>query len=54
MFVVASHIIETLTGRWLGDLMAELIWKPLGMHATFFSTEDARNAKEELARGLLL
>ena len=51
MFVAASHIIETLTGRWLGDLLAELIWKPLGMNATFFSTEHAKSAKEELAHG---
>jgi len=51
MFVVASHIIETLTGDWLGDLMAKLIWKPLGMTATFFNTEHAKSAKEDLAHG---
>jgi CubicO group peptidase (beta-lactamase class C family) len=51
MFVVASHIIETLTGEWLGDLMAQRIWKPLGMTGTFFSKEDAIRAKEDLARG---
>lgn len=51
MFVVASHVIETLTSSWLGDLMAKLLWTPLGMYATFFSTEDAKNASDELARG---
>lgn len=51
MFVVASHIIETVTGKKLGDLMREWIWKPLGMDSTFFDLEDAKNAKEDLAHG---
>lgn len=34
MFVVASHVIETLTGRFLGDLLKERIWNPLGMRST--------------------
>ena len=34
MFVLASHIIESLTGRWLGDLVHEWIWKPLDMKST--------------------
>ncbi|KAG0652787.1 hypothetical protein D0Z07_0667 [Hyphodiscus hymeniophilus] len=49
MFIVASHVIETVTGRKLGDLMHEWIWKPLGMDATFFDLESAKNAKEHLA-----
>jgi CubicO group peptidase (beta-lactamase class C family) len=35
MFMTASHVIETVTGRKLGDLMREWIWEPLGMDATF-------------------
>ncbi|KAI9826733.1 MAG: hypothetical protein M1819_007278 [Sarea resinae] len=35
MFIVVSHIIETLTGSWLGDLMAKHVWKPLDMTATY-------------------
>lgn len=51
MFVVASHVIQTLTGEWLGDLLARRIWKPLGMTGTFFNREDALAANEDLARG---
>jgi len=34
MYGVASHIIQTLTGKWLGDVLRERIWEPLGMKAT--------------------
>jgi CubicO group peptidase (beta-lactamase class C family) len=34
MFVVASYVIETLTGMWLGDVLKERIWRPLGMKST--------------------
>lgn len=34
MFVVASHVVETLTGKWLGDFLRERIWEPLGMNGT--------------------
>lgn len=51
MFVVAAHVIETLTGEWLGDLLARRIWAPLEMKSTFFSLEDAQQAPENLARG---
>ncbi|KAH8700965.1 beta-lactamase/transpeptidase-like protein [Talaromyces proteolyticus] len=51
MFVAASHVIQTLTGEWLGDSLAHRIWEPLRMTATFFSREDALSAKEDLARG---
>ena len=51
MFVVASHVIETVTGKKLGDLMREWIWKPLEMNSTFFDLDSAKNAKEYLAHG---
>ena len=34
MFVVASHVVETLTGMWLGDFLKTEIWGVLGMSAT--------------------
>jgi len=37
MFVVASHVVETLTGMWLGDFLKERIWEPLGMKSTVSS-----------------
>lgn len=52
MFVVASHVIETLAhGRWLGALLREWIWAPLGMTATYFSLADALAAPEHFAAG---
>ncbi|KAJ4393045.1 hypothetical protein N0V93_002251 [Gnomoniopsis smithogilvyi] len=51
MFVVAGHVIQTLTGRWMGDLLREWIWEPLGMHSTYFSIEDALAAPEHFAAG---
>lgn len=53
MFVVASHVIQTLTGRWLGDVLHTWIWAPLGMRATYFSLEDALAAPEHFAGGYL-
>ncbi|KAH8821993.1 putative penicillin-binding protein [Xylogone sp. PMI_703] len=51
MFVVAAHVIETVTGRKFGDLLREQILKPLGMDSTFSSLEDAKSSKDGLARG---
>lgn len=51
MFVVAGHVIQTLTGSWLGDSLREWIWEPLGMDATYFSLEDALAAPEHFAAG---
>jgi CubicO group peptidase (beta-lactamase class C family) len=34
MYGVASHVIETLTGKWLGDVLKERIWGPLKMKST--------------------
>jgi len=34
MYVVVSHVIETLSGKWLGDFLKERIWAPLNMHST--------------------
>ncbi|KAH8896571.1 serine beta-lactamase-like superfamily protein [Thozetella sp. PMI_491] len=41
MFQAVSHVIETVTGKPLGEVMGEKIWKPLGMDSTFLSIEDA-------------
>lgn len=51
MYIAASHVIETLTGTWLGKVIADRIWRPLNMHMTYFSTEDAASAKQDLAKG---
>ncbi|KAI0174998.1 putative penicillin-binding protein [Pestalotiopsis sp. NC0098] len=51
MFMVASHAVQVLTGSWLGDLMRDLIWRPLGMDGSYFSLEDALAAPQHLASG---
>lgn len=52
MYTVATHVIQTLTGgQWLGDVLRERIWEPLGMLATRFSLEDALASPNHLARG---
>ena len=57
MYISVSHFIETWTGRWLGEILRERIWKPLGMDNTFFSLSDAEAAasagKISLAQGYL-
>ncbi|KAI0888186.1 beta-lactamase/transpeptidase-like protein [Annulohypoxylon maeteangense] len=51
MYMVVSHAIQTLTGRWLGDTMKERIWTPLGMNDTFLSVEQAMDGGREVAGG---
>ncbi|CAG8961253.1 hypothetical protein HYFRA_00013309 [Hymenoscyphus fraxineus] len=53
MYIVASYVIETITGMWLGDFLRERIWKPLGMESTYFSVKDALAAPEPLAQGYI-
>ncbi|TVY34820.1 Protein flp, partial [Lachnellula subtilissima] len=51
MFVAVSHVVETLTGVWLGDFLKENIWEPLGMKSTYFDTDAAQAAPEPFAQG---
>ncbi|SPJ85817.1 uncharacterized protein FTOL_11600 [Fusarium torulosum] len=51
MYTTVSHIIETVTGKWLRDMMKELIWAPLGINSTFFDLQDAIHAANQLASG---
>ncbi|KAL8993249.1 MAG: hypothetical protein Q9169_006487 [Polycauliona sp. 2 TL-2023] len=44
MYVTLSHIIEVLTGSWLGDVLWDRIWKPLNMTRTYFSFGQAQLA----------
>ncbi|KAI0104412.1 beta-lactamase/transpeptidase-like protein [Daldinia grandis] len=51
MYMVVAHAIQTLTGEWLGTVMRERIWDPLGMDGTYLSVGDALEAGREVARG---
>ena len=42
MFVTAAHIVETLTGDWLGNFLRDRIWDPLSMSSTYFSLSDVK------------
>lgn len=43
MYVTLSHVLERLTGEWLGDVLKEHVWGPLGMNDTYL---DVRQAEE--------
>lgn len=46
MYVVLSHVIETVTGKGLGDVLREEIWEPLGMESTYFDLDHARKSAD--------
>jgi CubicO group peptidase (beta-lactamase class C family) len=51
MYVVASYIIETVTGSSLDDVIRSRILKPLDMRSTYFDHKAARKAPEHFANG---
>jgi CubicO group peptidase (beta-lactamase class C family) len=40
MYATAGYLIETLTGKWLGDFFREYLWRPMGMNETFLGLYD--------------
>ncbi|MCJ1262605.1 hypothetical protein MMC22_002475 [Lobaria immixta] len=55
MFITLGHMIETLSGMWLGHFLRTRIWEPLSMSGTYLSLADAKDAVKRgngfLARG---
>lgn len=52
MYVTLGHVLETLSGQWLGDLLQDTIWGPLGMKSTYFGLADAqKHARHPIATG---
>ncbi|KAL7951651.1 beta-lactamase/transpeptidase-like protein [Trichoderma barbatum] len=51
MYVTLSHVIETITGKWLGRVLRDLLWEPLGMNSTYFDLQSALDAPEHMASG---
>lgn len=51
MYIVLTHIIETLTGKWLGHVLQDTIWHPLDMRHTYLNTTDAIKSELPLATG---
>ncbi|KAF4331968.1 hypothetical protein FBEOM_14245 [Fusarium beomiforme] len=50
-YATLSLVIETVTGKWLGDVLKEIIWKPLGMISTYLDLQQAQDAPEHLSTG---
>lgn len=51
IYVTVGYAIETLTSNWLGDILHNHIWQPLGMSHTYFSREDALASTQPFAHG---
>ncbi|EXK25812.1 beta-lactamase [Fusarium oxysporum f. sp. lycopersici 4287] len=51
MYTTISHVIKIITGKWLRDVLKELIWVPLDMDSTLFDLQDASHAPNQLASG---
>ena len=51
MFAALSHVIETVTGEWLGDVLRTWLWEPLGMRDTYLSLDQALSSSKHVARG---
>jgi len=51
MFGVMTHVLETLTGSRMEDILHDNFWKPLGMRSTTFDIKSALTGHSRLARG---
>jgi CubicO group peptidase (beta-lactamase class C family) len=51
MYIVASHLIETVTNKSLETFLTENIWLPLNMTETYISLSEARNANRDISQG---
>ncbi|KAI1870054.1 hypothetical protein JX265_006224 [Neoarthrinium moseri] len=40
-YTVLQQVVQTLSGRWIGDVHREAIWEPLGMDSTVVNLTDA-------------
>ncbi|KAH7234975.1 beta-lactamase/transpeptidase-like protein [Fusarium redolens] len=50
-YATLSLVIETVTGKWLGDVLKQTIWGPLGMNSTYLDLQEAEDAPEHLSTG---
>ncbi|KGQ03075.1 D-alanyl-D-alanine carboxypeptidase [Beauveria bassiana D1-5] len=51
MYIALGHVLETVTGQWLGHALRDMLWAPLGMDSTYFDLVDALQAPQRLAAG---
>ena len=50
-YMVIHEVINALTGRWIGDVMEESLFRPLGMENTFVNLSQALKIGDKLASG---
>lgn len=50
-YATLSYVVETITGRWLGDVLKETIWGPLEMKSTYLDLQQAKEAPGHLSTG---
>ncbi|KAH7184782.1 beta-lactamase/transpeptidase-like protein [Fusarium flagelliforme] len=50
-YATLSYVVETITGRWLGDVLKETIWGPLEMTSTYLDLQQAKEAPGHLSTG---
>ncbi|UNI22687.1 hypothetical protein JDV02_008551 [Purpureocillium takamizusanense] len=51
MYTTLGHVIETITGKTLGQALRDEIWGPLGMDSTYFYLQEAQAAPAHFASG---
>lgn len=51
MYLVLTHVVETVTGRWFGDYIQEALLRPIGLTSSVFDLEEARAMPNPLAGG---
>ena len=50
MFTVIGYLVEQLSGgKWLGDVLRNKLWHPMGMKNTYLSVDDAKRNRGSLA-----
>jgi CubicO group peptidase (beta-lactamase class C family) len=47
MFTAVSHAVETVVAMPMSRILEEWIWRPLGMHETFYTLHDALKCAED-------
>lgn len=51
MWLVLTHVVETITGTWLRDTLKKVIWDPLNMTSTFIDMDAAKESGLDLSTG---
>jgi CubicO group peptidase (beta-lactamase class C family) len=51
MYLTLSHVVETLTGNRVDDVINKVIWTPLGMNNTYMDLEAAKDNPNPMATG---